>query len=253
VADGLKKSASKDYELRLLPRLPTLSLSGLPSQTGSVQQPAFRVRLASTYPVQISGEVALNFTPNAVNQSDDPGISFVTGGRRVSFTIPAGNTESAEIRFQTGSVAGAISFSVPTIRAQARGGDISFAAIASLGSTTVPRAAPVIRSACFAAKSSSAISIQVVGYSNTRDLTQAAFDFAAEPNYVVQPPSHTQPLSTPAGTWFRGSGAAYGGQFTYTQNFSASTGDLTKLTSVSITLSNGAGSSSSATAAGMCP
>lgn len=253
VVDAASKAATKSLELRVLPRLPTVTVSGLPSQAASAQQLGFRVRLASAYPVQVSGEIALSFSSNAVNQADDPAMVFLSGGRRATFTVPAGSTESAEIRFQTGTVAGTINFAVPTIRANARGGDIGMTSISNVGSTSVPRAAPVVRTACFASRSSSALSIQIVGYSNTRDLTQAVFSFTAEPGFVVQPASYTQLLSSTSGDWFRGAGVAYGGQFTYTQSFTVSKGDLTKLSSVSVTLSNSAGSSSPVTVSGACP
>lgn len=253
VLDGASKSATKSLELRVLPRLPAVTLSGLPSQAGSAQQPGFRVRLASSYPVQVSGEVALSFSSNAVNQSDDPAIIFLSGGRRASFTVPSGSTESTEIRFQTGTVAGTISLTISTIRANARGGDITIPSTPTAASMTIARAAPVVRTACFASRSGSTVAIQIVGYTNTRELTQAVFGFTAEPNYIVQPASYIQQLSGPSGDWFRGAGTAHGGQFTYTQNFTASRGDLTRLSSVSITLSNSAGASPPVNISTACP
>jgi len=57
------------------------------------------------------------FTSSALNPADDPAIQFASGGRVVSFVIPAGQLQArfgggtaTSIGYQPGTVAGAISF-----------------------------------------------------------------------------------------------------------------------------------------------
>jgi hypothetical protein len=73
--------------------------------------------MAAPQPLVLSGQLTLTFTPNAENPSDDPAVQFVSGGRTVSFTIPANTTRGMfagvpDVAFQTGSVAGTITLSV---------------------------------------------------------------------------------------------------------------------------------------------
>src|SRR5262249_29079869 len=83
------------------------------------QQARIAVTMATPFPREVTGEVTLTFISNAVIPVDDPAIQFSTGGRTVTFTIPANSTEArfasasdpAPLAFQTGTVAGTLKFS----------------------------------------------------------------------------------------------------------------------------------------------
>jgi len=99
------------------PPTPTIGLSAS-SVTGGQQQ-TVSVSISSALPQDVTGTLVLSFTSTATNPADDPAIQFASGGRVVSFVIPANTlqarfgsfTTASPISFQTGTVAGAISFS----------------------------------------------------------------------------------------------------------------------------------------------
>ena len=92
--------------------------------------------------------------------------------------------------------------------------------------------------------SGQSISIQVVGYTPTREATQAAFTFAASGSNQLQTSQYTVQTGSAFSSWFGSSNASnanqYGSLFTYTQVFNVA-GDPTgvKLQSVSLTNQQG--------------
>jgi hypothetical protein len=82
-------------------------------------QPArIAVTMTTPFPHDVTGSVAMMFTSNAAIPADDPAIQFSTGGRTVTFTIPANGAEArfgealqpGPLAFQTGTVAGTLAF-----------------------------------------------------------------------------------------------------------------------------------------------
>ncbi|HET9219279.1 MAG TPA: aryl-sulfate sulfotransferase [Terriglobia bacterium] len=82
------------------------------------QQTMLSVVMATPFPHDVTGSVALTFSSNAVIPLDDPAIQLATGGRTVTFTIPANETEAhfgdarhrGPLAFQSGTVAGTLVF-----------------------------------------------------------------------------------------------------------------------------------------------
>lgn len=82
-------------------------------------QATVQVEMATPFPHTVTGSIELTFASNAVIPADDPAIQFASGGRTVSFTIPANEahagfgsaSERGPLAFQPGTVAGSLKFS----------------------------------------------------------------------------------------------------------------------------------------------
>jgi len=123
-----------------------------PSTLVAGQQATVGLTLASPFPHNVTGTLALSFSSNAAIPSDDPAIQFASGGRQAAFTIAAnalqarftGNAVEGPIGFQTGTVAGILGFSGAL---QAGTVQTTFSPPSTaLPGLTIPLAAPSIQS-----------------------------------------------------------------------------------------------------------
>ena len=246
-ADSAGATGAKSFSLTISqpaasPVPTTLSISALPNTATSAQQVPFGVTLSSSYSKAVKGQVTLSFQPAASAARDDPSIQFSTGGRSVSFNVPAGTTRavfpSNTMALQTGTVAGTISLNLTS--------DLPGANIGQ--SVTVAVATPVITSATVLS-TSSGFQVEIAGFSNSRKLTSASFHFSAKSGQAVQTGDLTVSVASAASQWYSSSGStAFGGQFLLTVPFTVQQGASTGLASVSVQVQNDAGDSESATA-----
>jgi hypothetical protein len=242
VTDATGLTASRVVTLVTgLPTFPALTVASVPTTLAALQQPAVDLTAAAPYPVPVTGRLNLAFVP-ANGMPDDPSVQFSSGGRSVAFTIPANATHAVfagSLAVQSGSVAGAIQFTVESLAAgtvllPAPGGPVLTAQVAS--------AAPVLRTVSVT-RGSDGFSVQIVGLSNTRELASATVRFVGG---SVQTSQVTIPLADAAGAWFASTGSnAYGGQFTLTLPFTVS-GGTAALNSVAVVLTNQVGASQEA-------
>lgn len=221
---------------------PTLTFTGVASTANSAQQINFGLTLSSAYPHAVTGKVTLTFQPSATVADDDPAIQFASGGRTVNFTVPANATQAVfnatPVAFQTGTVAGTLALAVTS---DLPGGSFQ-------QTVTIARAAPVIQSATVV-PNSSGFSVQVSGFSNSRDLTSASFHFTAASGQVVQTSDLTVPLTTAANQWYSGSASqSFGGQYLIVIPFTLQKGVVSGLASVSVELQNAQNTSAAASA-----
>ena len=228
----------------VLPNLPSVQITGMPSSVGPAEQHTIAVSLSSPYKADLTGQLILSFAPDS--GGGDSTIQFSTGGTTVSFTIPAGATNAvfptSSLALQTGTVAGSL---LLTARLQASGGDVTPSPAPSVTST-IARAAPVVTSATVT-RSSGSLEIQITGYSTAREVTQATFTFAAASGQTLQTNQVVVPLTDLFNTWFQDAGSnRYGSQFTYKQPFTI-TGDVNAVIPQSVVLSNRTGNSQTAT------
>jgi hypothetical protein len=242
----------------VLPPAPPLTITGLSSTSSSLSQSTLQVGLGSIYPVAVTVNLTLTFTPNS--GVDDPAVGFSIGSctpltqdapvpsgcplRTTSITVPAGQTAGAtSVGVQTGSVAGVITI---TARLVAVGQDVTPTPAPSQ-TIQIPATAPVITSLT-AASTSTGFTVTVVGYSNTRDVSQGVFVFTAASGANLQTGQVTVSLTSAFSAWFQSAAAApFGGQFTLTQGFTV-TGNQQAVSSVAVTLTNSVGTSASKTA-----
>ncbi len=244
VTDSAGNTASTSISWSItLPSPPPLNFSGLPATgTTSGSQSTLQVVLGSTYPVAVTVTLQPDLHPRFGRGR--PGGAVLHRGPHATITVPAGQTAGATtVGVQTGTVAGSITI---TAQLTAAGQNVT---PSPAPSTTIqmPATAPVITSVT-AAATSSGFTVTVVGYSNTRDMSQATFVFTAASGANLQTGQVSVTLTSTFSAWFGSSGAApYGGQFTLTQPFTV-TGNQQAVTSVAVTLTNSVGTSNSVSA-----
>jgi hypothetical protein len=232
------------------PPFPSYSLSGPQGTLGSLQQPAISLSLAAPYALGVTGTLTMTATPNGF--SADPAIQFSTGGRTVTFSIPANTTAavfangSTSIKLQTGSTSGTITLT-PTFQT-ASGVQLTPAGAQNL-QLVVPASAPLLIGAQVTAQTAAGITLAISGVSNTQTLTELDFTFTAAPNVTLNGGATASvSVANVAGAWFQSAAAqAFGGQFVATLSFAFTSGSsitTTPVTSVSITATNAQGISS---------
>lgn len=249
VTDASNNTATMSYSLVVAQVPLTLNIQVPSTAAQPLQQIDVAVTLPQAYPVDLAGLLTLQFAPNQSAPVVDPAIQFVTGGNSVPFQIPAGSTTAlfsvSPIAVQTGTVAGTI-----TLAATATAGGIPIA-LSNNPEVTVSLApeAPGILGVTIQ-QLSSGFNVLVTGYSNTREITRATFTFTPQSGSQLQTTSFTPSgVDTAFQSWF-GSDAStpFGSQFLYTQPFTLSSGAVSTLQSVTVTLTNSQGASATASA-----
>lgn len=234
------------------PALPSVLFPGVTATADAAQLVTVGVTLGSAYPVNLTGKLLLVFASDFF--ADDPAVQFASGGRVLSFIIPAGSTRAlfgvnvTDVRLQTGTVAGVITLGA-TFATEA--GNINLTPTTAPGTTiTVRPGPPRIRSVQLGTKTTSSFTILVTGYTTTRNVTQMAFTFtqATDPDkkdLKLDTTSLNLSVDGPFSAWFTSTAAApFGGQFTATITFNVR-GDIDAIQSVSVTSSNAQGASNS--------
>jgi len=223
-------------------------LTGLEDVIPPAQQPRIGVSLSSPYPSPLSGQITLGFISTADVPSDDPAIQFATGGRVVDFSIPTNETQgqfpggAPDVAFSTGTVAGSVKLDVVL----KSGSEVVTPDPDPSRTVTVERLAPTITAVSVGSKTATGFEISVTGYSTTRSLSQAAFQFVAKPGSAVQGGTVTLDVGTVFTTWFEGTDSnQFGGQFRLVVPFTVQ-GDVNAIGSVSVTLTNIIGASAAA-------
>ena len=240
VTDPTQAQTSAAAVLGVIAPLAAATFTG-PTTVQPAQQPTLNFALTTAYPVPITGTVTLTFEGSA--GVDDPAIQFASGGRTQSFTIPANTTTTPTITLQSGTDAGTITV---TLTLNAGGQTITPAGIVPLV-ITVPAVAPVITSMTLT-RSGNTLTANIIGYSNTRDLSQATFTFTGANGGAISDPQVIVPVTAIFSTWFTSTTSQqYGSSFLYTQQFNLNN-NATAIGSVAVTLTNSSGTSTSATA-----
>lgn len=221
-----------------LPPLPPLVIGGLPQTLPPGTQVTVTIQIAQPFPVTVTGTLTLVFEPNAVNNADDPAVQFSSGGRTVTFTIPAGETTATfpatPLRLLSGTVAGTIRIRTST----------SPESTTPVPDSTVPiaRTVPVI-TAGTAQLGTGTFTLLIDGFSNTREISAATFRLtpaAGAPLATTDVPVAVGPAFT---TWYQSTAAApFGGQFRLSMPFNV-TGSLADIESVTVTVTNAVGAS----------
>jgi hypothetical protein len=253
VTDNAQPSATATKALAMTVNVPACgspSITGLAGTADPATQLQFGLRLDAACPLDLTGQVSLSFSSDAVVAADDPAIQFVsTHNRTLDFTIRAG-AQQAEFAggssaFQTGTVAGTIAVRVTKL--SEAGVDVIPSSPPSQ-TVRVKRLVPALKSAKFIPDASS-FDVEVVGYSTPRQVTQGVFQFtpASGANLQTTGLTVTTDLANAFTRWYEGDSGRYGSQFKLRITFNVQ-GEVSAISAVSVTLSNGEGSSSSVTA-----
>ena len=245
VTDANKSTGTQAYQLTVAPpALQPPTVTGVTATEQPAQQPTASVQLASAYPVDLTVTFTLTFA-SAVGNVDDPAIAFSSNGKRTTqVTIPAGSTTSPNVQFSTGTVAGTITL---TLDFQIAGGQDVTPTPAPTQVIQIAAAAPVI-TAVTAQNNSSGLEVDVTGFSNTREIVSASFQFQAAAGTNLQTSQVPITADQLFATWYSDpTSQQYGSRFTYAQQFTIS-GNMTGISGVTVTLTNKQGTSNAVTA-----
>ena len=241
--------------------LPEVIFSQSGGTVNSADQVTLSVNLSEPYPGDVVGFLELRFETRVI--ADDPAIRWVTGGRQAPFQIAAGETQAVflgsttENTFQTGTVAGEIQmtaqfYSVRDIDAIS---NISQAISAATDITpdaapglrfSIMEAAPVLQRIVLGNTSSGRFTMQVTGHATTRSVDSMAFTLAGRPGSFLRTPDLQAEVAQSFETYYAGNQSnAFGSQFTATVEFFMDEGVFEDLASLSVTATNGIGTSNS--------
>jgi sugar lactone lactonase YvrE len=225
---------------------------GLPNILNPTEQAPIQVSLANASSNTVTATLNLTFSPNAANGKDDPNVMFVnsqSSTRTATVTFPA-NISTAQLSLpdgvlQAGTEAGTIQLSITDVQV---GGAASTSDNNSFD-VQIPQLVPVITNVRILNKNSGGFDVEVTGYSTSREITSAKFDFGAASGANLLT-VELQPNVTGTFTSYYQADAssAVGGAFVYTQPFIVKQGDVNAVASVTVTLSNSQGASEPKTA-----
>jgi hypothetical protein len=215
---------------------PQFVLSGPPTATSGAQ-PMLTFTLTNPYPFPLAGALNLTFTPIAsAGVTGDPAVQFATGGQTLVFNIPANSTATPAVQLQTGTIAGTATI---TLAVTSNGVNVTPPNVAPVV-ITIPAAVPSLTSAIMT-KSGQTLTVALIGFSNTREVTKAVFHFTPLPGSSIKDPDVTVDVSTVFADWYGSTASdAYGSAFTYTQPFTLDS-DVPSIASVTVTLQNSVG------------
>jgi hypothetical protein len=193
----------------------------------------------------LNGTLQLSFAPNAAGVSAgyrDPALQFSSGGTTLNFTIPAGASSVTAGTLQQGTVAGTITVTLSSLTAN--GANVLSAPVSA--NVTIPPLAPVITagSVQITNLTSSGFDVVVTGYSTSRDMKTANFNFTAAPGTQFSgTTSFAVDVSSAFSSWYSSTASQpEGSLFLLTVPFTIS-GPTSVLGSVSVTLTNSIGTS----------
>ncbi len=226
---------------------PSLTISGLPTVGVAATQSSASVALSGgTYPLPISGTMTLAFAP-AAGGSQNYDAKFGTGtGTTVNFTIPANSPTglfgtASSVPVIIGTVAGTIT--ITTVIQDSAGNTLPPPAPIVI---PVNATVPVIVGVIPGAVTTGGFSIAVTGRSTPRNMTSAVFHFTAPTGTQLASADITVPLTSAFTTWY-GSAASipFGSSFTMAVQFSFTgpAGQTVPYTTVTVTLTNSVGAS----------
>ena len=237
VVDASISQTTAPLTLIVAPASPQVTLSG-PSTITPGTQPTLSFALTNPYPVTLNGDFDLSFAPAVNPPVDDPAVQFATGGRTLTFTVPADSTAVPTVQLQAGTVAGTIT--VPLVLT-ANGLNVTPTSIQPVV-IVIPAAVPAVSSATMT-RSGDQLTVVLHGFSNTREVTQATFQFVGISGAQIDTPDVTVPVGPAFTAWYSSAASdQYGSTFTYTQTFTVG-GGAASIDSVQVTLTNSVGTS----------
>ena len=235
------------------PTLPAYTIQGPSGNVAPQSQPTISLKLASPYPLALTGVLTMGTSGNLVN---DPAFQFLTGGQTVAFVIPANSTDAnfanqgPLLHMQIGTVATTITLT-PTFATQAGNVSVTPASPTTLQFAVAP-AAPVLLTVVPVNESASSFALNLTGYSTTRTLTSVTLQFTAAASMTLGTTQVTINIQPAATLWFQSTASqSFGGQFTVTLPFTLQgtppTGEtlLQTIASISATVGNEVGTSNS--------
>jgi sugar lactone lactonase YvrE len=224
----------------------------MPQMLNPTDNTPIQVALSSASADSVTGTLSLTFNPNASVPADDPNTTFVsaqTSTRSATVTFPP-NSSTAQLSIpdgllQAGTVAGTIQLSMSDVQV----GGTNVSPSDSGFDVQIPRLPPVITSARIINKTSAGFDVEITGYSTSREITVATFDFAAASGQKLLTAELQPDVNSTFITYYQSPPSdPAGGSFVYTQPFVIKQGTVKAVASVTVTLANSMGSSNTVTA-----
>jgi sugar lactone lactonase YvrE len=238
--------ASNAMQFAINPPGPSFTY-GLPDTLNPTQNAPLGLTMTSPSPDPVTGQVTFTFTSNAAVNSDDPNVMFVnaqTSTRTVDFTIPANSTTAAlslpDTVLQAGTVAGSIELTTTQVQV----GSQIVTPSSGPFDVTVPRTVPTITGVRILNRTSKGFDVEITGYSDSKDITQATFSFSAKSGEKLDTVQLRPDVTSIFSDYYQSSSEPMaGGSFVYTQPFIAQKGNANVVASVTVTLTNSVGKS----------
>jgi hypothetical protein len=232
--------------------LPAYQFQGPSGTQAPAQQPSIGLTLSAPYTLALQGVLTLTFTSAVF--TDDPSIQFATGGRTVTFTIPANSTQAlfsngaTAMPMQTGTTAGTILIT-PSFATQ-NGFNLTPSSPTSL-TLTIPSSVAQLSSESVTTETLTSFTVILSGYATTHALTQLNIQINPKPGDTFSTTNLTINVSSASSAWYQSTASTpFGGAFLLEIPFVLSNGSSTAdlvhmLQSLTITATNGVGVSSS--------
>jgi hypothetical protein len=215
-------------EIPLVPK-PIISID--PAALKGAQQAKVAIRFAEASQVAAAGELRIEFKAAVAGQGDDAAILFpATGTRTITFTVAKGESlakfaSRADTEFQTGTVAGTITFTAVV-------GPHS-----EQLSAEVP-AAPVVFDSARSTRVAAGIEVRLTGYDTSRSASIISFTFFDLEGHIVLPGMIQADASRAFQQYFEST--TLGGVFTLRAVFPVE-GDSSRIGSMDVELANSRG------------
>lgn len=228
--------------------LPAFQFTGASGNLSPLQQPSIGITLAAPYPLPLTGVLTISI--NSATFVSDTSVQFQTGGKTVTFTIPANTTDaifptgSTQIALQAGTTAGTIT--VTPSFATATGLDIT-PPNANTVTFTVPASAPQLLTIQVTNVTQASFSVGITGLTTTHSLRTLTYQFTPTGNGKSS--SYSIDVSADATRWFNSAASQpFGGQFSVSIPFTIPNPSTTALStaslkSISVTAVNAQGTS----------
>jgi len=227
--------------------LPTISVGATITPAGTNQ---VVITLDNPAPTDLLGTLVLTFQSNASNTPAnyiDPAIQFASGGTSITFTIPKGSktaTLPGNGIFSPGSVAGTLTLTLTRLIA---GIDNVLPSPPPSKSFVIAAAAPTITSSSVRIinGTSAGFTVEMLGFTTTREIKSATMTFTSSTS-ISGGGTFTIDVTAVFNAYFSSAtGIANGGTFKLDVPFTISGADANIVTSVTVTLTNSAGTSQS--------
>lgn len=252
--DANNATGTRQYTLTInTATAPTVTLSGVPATSGFQQQLAATPTLSGSFPSAITGTVQLSFvaavTPpsGSTGTIDDAMIQFSGGaGRNATFSIPAGSTTAPNLTVLTGTTAGTITLTTTLSSGGSTLGSPTTQTI--VNAPGVPFISKVVLQ-----QVAGGVTVVITGFSSTRDMTSAVFQFAPATGDTFTSNTVSVPVQNAFNTWWSNTTQSnpFGTQFTLTVPFTLATATQSvssvAVVSVTVTLQNSKGASNPVT------
>ncbi len=240
VTDAKGATAVKSFSFVVDPAISSFSTSGIPATVRPAQQLAFAVQLAQPHPSPLTGTLNLAFSSKAEVLSDDPMTLFSNGSRTVTFSIPANTTTAtltSSVLLMTGTVAGTVRFTASIDNGPQN---------QPVGTFDIQALPPQI-SNVEVVRTATGVDVLLTGYAPARRVSSADFTFDVKTGSKTQRVTLTRNVDALFTAWFGNvASVAYGSSFSFTQSFLVGSGTIQ---SVTVTLKNAQGSTTSAAVA----